>query len=260
MPNSIKNEQFSEGENRISPSLKAKIDPARLPRHVAVIMDGNGRWAKQRGLPRVAGHRAGASAVREVVEAGRELGVQYLTLYAFSSENWKRPRHEVRALMALLRKFMRDELKEMLHYGISMKVIGRMDMLPPQIQEEVLEMISKTAHCDKMTVVLALSYGGRMEIVDAARKIAEECVAGKLRPSDIDERALSQRLYLPECPEPDLLIRTSGECRLSNFLLWQLSYSEIYFVPVLWPDFSREEFCRALIEYQKRERRFGGIS
>jgi undecaprenyl diphosphate synthase len=260
MPKFAKREKFDGPAKAIPPLLKAQIDPARLPRHVAVIMDGNGRWAKLRGLPRVAGHRAGANAVREVVEAARELEISYLTLYAFSHENWKRPKQEVSSLMALLRRYMREELKEMLHYEIGVKVIGRLDMLPPKLREELEDMIAKTAHCRKMTVVLALSYGGRMEIVDAARKIAEEYSAGSLSLSDIDEQTFARHLYLPDCPEPDLLIRTSGECRLSNFLLWQLSYSEIYFVQVLWPDFTKEDFCRAIIEYQKRDRRFGGVS
>jgi undecaprenyl diphosphate synthase len=223
-------------------------------------MDGNGRWAQKRNLPRVAGHRAGADAVGEVVEAARELEVRYLTLYAFSNENWKRPKREVSALMALLRRFMKDELDEMLHYEIGMRVIGRTDMLPEKVREEVQYTIAKTAHCKKMTVVLALSYGGRTEIVDAARRIAERCKAGELNASDIDEELFAEHLYLPDCPEPDLLIRTSGESRLSNFMLWQLSYSEILFTQTLWPDFTKEEFCRAIIDYQARDRRFGGIS
>jgi undecaprenyl diphosphate synthase len=255
-----KTERFDGPENPISESLKAKVDPAKVPAHVAIIMDGNGRWAQKRKLPRVAGHRAGADSVREVVEAARELGVRYLTLYAFSSENWKRPKREVSALMALLRRFMKDELDEMLHYGIGMRVIGRTDMLPERVRKEVLDTIAKTSHCQKMTVVLALSYGGRTEIVDAARRVAERCKTGELEPSDIDEELFAQHLYLPECPEPDLLIRTSGESRLSNFMLWQLSYSEILFTQTLWPDFSKEEFCRAILDYQARDRRFGGIS
>jgi len=254
-----KTERFDGPENPIPPKIKAEIDTGRLPKHVAVIMDGNGRWAKKRNMPRVAGHRAGADAVREVVETARELGIRYLTLYAFSSENWKRPKREVNALMSLLRRFMREELEEMSHYGIGMRVIGRTDMLPPKLLQELQDTISKTAHCEKMTVVLALNYGGRTEIVDAARKIAERCKAGELDPSNIDEELFAKHLYLPECPEPDLLIRTSGESRLSNFMLWQLSYSEIWFTPTLWPDFTKEEFCRAIIEYQNRDRRFGGI-
>ncbi len=259
MPKSMKSEKFDGPAKAIAPALKAQIDPARLPRHVAIIMDGNGRWAKRRGLPRIAGHRAATNAVREVVEASRELGISYLTLYAFSQENWKRPKDEVRGLMTLLRRYMREELKEMLHYGIGMKVIGRIDMLPPRLRDEVQDMIDKTAHCTRMTVVLALSYSGRMEIVDAARKLAEKVKAGELQPSEIDEEVFAEHLYLPECPEPDLLIRTSGEYRLSNFLLWQLSYAEFCFVPVLWPDFTKEDLCRAIIEYQKRDRRFGGV-
>ena len=260
MAKSLKKAEHFEGpEKPIRPTLKAKIDPIKLPRHVAVIMDGNGRWAKKRNMPRVAGHRAGANAVREVVEAARELGIRYLTLYAFSNENWKRPKREVSALMSLLRRFMKDEIEEMLHYGIGMRVIGRADMLPERVQRELRETMASTEHCDKMTVILALSYGGRMEIVDAARKIAERCVAGELSPSEVDEELFAKHLYFPDCPEPDLLIRTSGESRLSNFMLWQLSYSEIWFTPTLWPDFTKEEFCRAIIDYQNRDRRFGGI-
>jgi undecaprenyl diphosphate synthase len=255
-----KNEKFQGPEKPIPPALKSQVDPARVPRHVAVIMDGNGRWAHKRGLPRVAGHRAGARTVREVVEASRELGVRYLTLYTFSSENWKRPKQEVRALMSLLRKYMQDELEEMLHYRIGMRVIGRIETLPPKLRDEIQDIVAKTSHCDKMTVILALSYSGRMEIVDAARKMAARCQAGELKPSDIDEKLFAEHLYLPECPEPDLLIRTSGEYRLSNFMLWQLSYSELYITPTLWPDFSKKDFCRAIIDYQKRDRRFGGVS
>ena len=198
--------------------------------------------------------------MREVVEAARELEIRYLTLYAFSSENWKRPKREVNALMRLLGIYMRDELEEMLHYDIGMKMMGRIDMLPPKLKAEVEQTIKKTEKCNKMTVVLALNYGGRMEIVDAVKKIAAQCKKGKLEPSDIDEDLISRHLYVPECPEPDLLIRTSGESRLSNFMLWQVSYSEISFVPTLWPDFTKEEFCRAIIDYQDRDRRFGGIT
>ncbi len=261
MAKSLKKKKHFDGpEKPISPALKAQVDSARLPRHVAVIMDGNGRWARKRGLPRVAGHRAGADAVREIVEASRELGIRYLTLYTFSNENWKRPKREVNALMGLLRKYMQDELEEMLHYGIGMKVMGRIDMLPPKLRDEIEDTMAKTSHCDKMTVVLALSYGGRTEIVDAVRKIAARCRDGDLKPSDINEDLFARHLYLPDCPEPDLLIRTSGECRLSNFMLWQLSYSEIFITPILWPDFTKEELCRAIIDYQKRDRRFGGIT
>lgn len=252
-------ERIEGPEKPIPKALKAKINLERLPKHVAVIMDGNGRWAKKRKLPRLAGHRAGAEAVREVVEAARELEIRYLTLYAFSSENWKRPKTEVQGLMGLLRKFMKEQIGEMLHYGIGFQVMGRIDMLPQKVRDEVEDTMAKTAQCDKMTVVLALSYGGRMEIVDATRKIAERCKAGKIKPSDIDEKLFAQHLYLPDCPEPDLLIRTSGEYRLSNFMLWELSYSEIWFTPTLWPDFTKEEFCKAIIDYQKRDRRFGGI-
>ncbi|GAB4342510.1 MAG: isoprenyl transferase [Candidatus Abyssubacteria bacterium] len=252
--------KFEGPEKPIPPALKALVDPARVPRHIAIIMDGNGRWAKQRRRPRVAGHRAGVTAVREAVEGARELGVRYLTLYTFSSENWKRPKREVSALMKLLSEFMKQELEEMLHYRIGMRVIGRLEMLPEKLREEIRETIQKTAHCDKMTVVLALSYGSRVEIVDAVRRIAARCKSGELEPEEIDEKVFAEHLYYPECPEPDLLIRTSGERRLSNFMLWQLSYSEIYFTPTLWPDFTKEELCQAIIDYQKRDRRFGGVS
>ena len=255
-----KRKRFSGPERPIPLAIKAQIDFSSLPTHVAIIMDGNGRWARSKGLPRIAGHRAGAKTVREVVEASREIGVRYLTLYTFSNENWKRPQDEVQALMNLLRAYMRDELEEMLHYGIGMNVMGRIDMLPPKLQAEIRDTVAKTADCDKMTVILALSYSGRMEIVEATRKIAARCQSGELQPSDIDEKLLADHLYLPGCPEPDLLIRTSGESRLSNFMLWQLSYSEIYFTPTLWPDFTKEDFCRAVIDYQKRDRRFGGIA
>jgi undecaprenyl diphosphate synthase len=242
-------------EKPIPREIKAQVNLTRLPRHVAIIMDGNGRWANKRGLPRLAGHRAAVNAVREVVEACRELGIRYLTLYTFSTENWKRPQAEIKALMGLLRRYMKDELEEMLHYGTGMKVMGRLDMLPPKLQDEIRETMGKTARCDKMTTILALSYGGRTEIVNAAREIAMRCRAGEIAPSDIDEKLFAQHLYLPDCPEPDLLIRTSGESRLSNFMLWQLSYAEILFTPTLWPDFTKEEFCRAIIDYQKRDRR-----
>ncbi len=255
-----KMKRFEGPEKPIPPALKALVDPTRVPRHIAVIMDGNGRWAKQRRRPRVAGHRAGVGAVREVVEGARELGIRYLTLYTFSSENWKRPKREVSALMGLLSKFMKDELDEMLHYRIGMKVIGRLEMLPEKLREEIRDTMEKTAHCDKMTVVLALSYGGRVEIVDAVRRIAFRCKNGELDPEAIDEKVVAAHLYFPECPEPDLLIRTSGERRLSNFMLWQLSYSEIYFTTTLWPDFTKEELCQAIIDYQKRDRRFGGVT
>lgn len=255
-----KKTRFEGPEKPIPPELKDRVDPARLPRHVAVIMDGNGRWAQKRRLPRIAGHKAGVKTVRDVVEAARELEIRYMTLYAFSSENWKRPKKEVNALMRLLRAYIRDELDEFIHYGIGVKVMGRLDMLPPRLKEEVEQAVKKTEQGDKMTLVVAFSYGGRTEIVDAVKKIATEYRRGRIKLSDINEDLISRNLYVPECPEPDLLIRTSGESRLSNFMLWQVSYSEISFVPTLWPDFTKEEFCRVLIDYQERDRRFGGIT
>lgn len=227
------------------------------PRHVAVIMDGNGRWAKARLLPRIAGHKRGADAVRRIVEAAWEFGVEYLTLYAFSSENWKRPEEEVGGLMSLLRIYLRSELDELDRNGVRVRVIGDRRRLPPDICRMIAEAEARTIGNSRLTLILAVSYGGQGEIVQAARRLAEDVAAGRLRPEDIDESRFASCLETAGIPDPDLVIRTSGEQRLSNFLLWQAAYAELVFTDTLWPDFGREEFAAALREFQARDRRFG---
>jgi undecaprenyl diphosphate synthase len=230
------------------------------PQHVAVIMDGNGRWARERGLARGKGHEAGAESVRAVVRACRDHGVRYLTLYAFSVENWKRPRTEVQGLMQLLRRFM-DQQEHLLHeQQIRLRIMGRLEDLPRPVQSRLRHVMEKTAHYDAGELILALSYGGRTEIATAARRIAEKVRDGVLDPASIDESTVAAHLYLPDVPDPDLMIRTSGEMRLSNFLLWQLSYAELYVTPVLWPDFREAEFAAAIASYRGRDRRFGGLA
>ncbi len=231
-----------------------------LPKHVAVIMDGNGRWAEKHAFPRVRGHRKGAESVRTIVTLCRKLGIGYLTLYAFSEENWKRPPHEVNALMKLLGSFLKRELKEMKENGIRLNVIGRPEKLPAATRKVLQDTIRETSHGSNMVLTLALSYGGRQEILDAVRAIARKVQNGAMDPSDISEDQFSGSLYTSGMPDPDLLIRTSGEYRISNFLLWQISYSEIYITPTLWPDFGEAEFLKALSEYQKRDRRFGTVA
>lgn len=229
-----------------------------IPRHIAVIMDGNGRWAKQHGLPRVEGHIAGAERVREVLRYAREFGVEYMTLYAFSTENWKRSKEEVDALMDLLSRFIDSYLDEMKQNGVRLLVTGRIDGLPERVANDLKRAMAETASLTGHTLILALNYGGRSEIADAAKKIAEEVRHGRLDPVKIDEQLFSRYLYLPDVPDPDLMIRTSGEFRLSNFLLWELSYAEFYVTDTYWPDFDREEFRKAIESYSKRDRRFGG--
>lgn len=236
-----------------------ELDPEKLPRHVAIIMDGNGRWAKSRALTRIRGHEEGAESVRSIVRASREIGIQWLTLYAFSEENWKRPRYEIEALMKLLRRFLAAELEELLENGIRLQCIGRIHKLPRGVQRSLAESTRKTSHNNGMVLTLALSYGGRQEITDALGGIAAQLASGELKPGDISEELVSRHLYTSSMPDPDLLIRTSGECRVSNFLLWQIAYTEIYITPIHWPDFRKEEFLKALQEYQRRERRFGGL-
>lgn len=233
-------------------------DKLAVPRHIAVIMDGNGRWAKQRGLPRVEGHIAGAERVREVLRYAREFGVEYMTLYAFSTENWKRSREEVDALMDLLSRFIDGYLDEMKQNNVRLLVTGRIDGLPERAANDLKRAMAETASLTGHTLMLALNYGGRSEIADAAKKIAEEVRHGRLDPVKIDEQLFSRYLYLPDVPDPDLMIRTSGEFRLSNFLLWELSYAEFYVTDTYWPDFDREEFRKAIESYSKRDRRFGG--
>lgn len=235
------------------------LDLARLPRHVAVIMDGNGRWARQRRLPRVEGHRAGIASVRATVETAARLELTALTLYAFSTENWKRPHLEVATLMALLKEYLRRELKTLLDNDIMFRVVGRMDGLDSSVQRELQSALDATAHCKGMVFNIALNYSGRTELADAMRSLAAEVKAGRLQPEEIDEAAIEARLYTAGLPDPDLLIRTSGEMRISNYLLWQIAYSEIYVTPVLWPDFRARDFLEAIAEFQKRERRYGGV-
>jgi undecaprenyl diphosphate synthase len=235
--------------------LARQIHPDRLPRHVAIIMDGNGRWAGQRHLPRVEGHRAGIDAVRDVVETSARLGLQVLTLYAFSVENWKRPASEINTLMMLLKRYLRSELSTLLTNDIRFKVIGRSDELAPDILQELRSAEEKTARNNGMLFNIALNYSGRTEIVDAARRAIE---AG-IRPDALDERRFADLLYTAGQPDPDLLIRTSGEMRVSNFLLWQIAYAEIWVTDTFWPDFRCRHLLEAVLAYQKRDRRFGGV-
>ena len=230
-----------------------------IPRHIAIIMDGNGRWAKERGLPRLEGHRAGAESVREVMEACIELGVEYLTLYAFSSENWSRPATEVSALMSLLDRFLNEKAKDLDRQNVRLLAIGQLDRLPAKTRALIERIQVRTANNTKMTLVLALSYGGREEIVAAARSLATDAVAGKISPADIDAELFASRLQTAGIPDPDLLVRTSGEMRVSNFLLWQISYAEIIIVKKFWPDFRQRDLAEAVQEYQRRHRRFGAL-
>ena len=235
------------------------MDLANLPKHVAIIMDGNGRWAKKRALNRIRGHEEGSESVRTIVRASREIGIRWLTLYAFSEENWKRPKLEVEALMRLLKRFMVSELEEMLENGIRFRVIGRVQKLPKDVQRTLRETVNKTSRNQDMVLTLALSYGGRQELADAVAGIAKQIESGALSSRDISEVTISRHLYTADMPDPDLLIRTSGEMRISNFLLWQIAYTEIYTTPTQWPDFRKEEYEKALEAYQRRERRFGGV-
>ena len=241
------------------PSTVEGLDPTRLPRHVAIIMDGNGRWAKGRGLPRVMGHRAGIKSVRTVVTTARELGIEALTLYAFSVENWKRSRQEVDTLMRLLDDYLRRELPTLLKNQVGLNVIGRIEGLPPRVQAHLASVVAQTRPGAKMILTLALNYGGRAEILDAVRRVAAEIAAHRLRAEALDEAMFSRYLYTYGLPDPDLLIRTSGELRVSNFLLWQISYTELYITPTLWPDFGTPQFVDALRAFQQRDRRFGAV-
>ena len=236
-------------------ALAREIDFERLPSHVAMIMDGNGRWAAQRHLPRVEGHRAGIDSVRDVVETSARLGIEVLTLYAFSMENWKRPRAEVNTLMMLLKRYIRLEIGALNKNNIRFRVIGRIDDLAPDVQTELELGIRQTASNTGMLFNIALNYGGRAEIVDAARR----AIAAGISPESLDERQFSEFLYTAGQPDPDLLIRTSGEMRVSNFLLWQIAYAEIWVTDTLWPDFRRRDLLQAIVAYQKRDRRYGGI-
>lgn len=230
-----------------------RIDPTRVPRHIAIIMDGNGRWAKQRHMPRIFGHRAGVTSVRDVVRACGELGVKVLTLYAFSAENWARPTNEVQALMRLLEEYLRRELPELQKNHVQLRAIGRLEGLPTRAQDELTRVRELTSRNKGLVLNLALNYGGRQEIVDACNRLLRE------RVKRVDETDFARHLYTADCPDPDLLIRTSGELRISNFLLWQLAYTEFWVTPVSWPDFRRLHLYEAIVSYQQRERRFGGL-
>ena len=242
-------------------ALAKTVDPDRLPAHIAIIMDGNGRWARRRNMPRAAGHRAGVEPVRIAVETCSRLGLQALTLYAFSTENWKRPRAEVDMLWRLLRLYLHRELPEIMRNGVRFTCMGRLDGLPDQVRQEIEIAIDATARNRGMRLNVALNYSGRAELVDAVNAIVEDArLEGRLRDLHIDEAAIASHLYTAGLPDPDLLIRTSGEMRVSNFLLWQIAYAELYVTETLWPDFRRVDLLHAILDYQKRDRRFGGLN
>ena len=234
-----------------------RLDPANIPRHVAIIPDGNGRWAESRGLPRSVGHSRGTEVVREVVRAAHELGIKQLTLYAFSTENWERPRDEVEAIMGLLDHYISEESEELDANGIQVRTIGRLHVLKPGLQRSVRTLVTRTASNDQMVLTFALSYSGRAEIVDAVRAIARRVESGGFDQEAIEEKDIREVLYAPDLPDPDLLIRTGAEHRISNFLLWQIAYTELWMTDALWPDFTKQDLVEAVAEYQRRERRFG---
>ena len=239
--------------------LLAGLDRERLPRHVAIIMDGNGRWAQRRGLPRTFGHRAGMESIRDVVRLSARLGIGYLTLYAFSTENWKRPREEVNFLMNLLVEYLHREIDELCSNNVRIHPIGLLSELPAEARRALQVAVERSKNNDGLTLNLALNYGGRSELVEAVRAIAREVAAGRMAPDAVDEAAVAARLYTAGQPDPDLLIRPAGDYRVSNFLLWQLAYTEFWLTPVMWPDFRRIHLLQALVDYQRRERRFGGL-
>jgi undecaprenyl diphosphate synthase len=240
--------------------LRKKINLNKLPSHVAIIMDGNGRWAQQRGLDRVFGHQQGVTALREVIETAAELGIKFLTLYAFSTENWGRPDEEVSALMRIMVQSLNKETDTLIQNNIRLKTIGDVDRLSADVRERLFETIQLTSVCTGLNLVVALSYSSRWEIVEAARKLSQDVKNGSLNSDKIDENEFEKYLTTSGIPDPELIIRTSGELRISNFLLWQVAYSEFYFTNVLWPDFGKDEFYKAIIDFQKRERRFGKTS
>jgi undecaprenyl diphosphate synthase len=237
-----------------------QIIPDKVPKHIAIIMDGNGRWAKQKGMPRVLGHRSGVKSVREVTEAAAQVGVEYLTLYAFSTENWNRPPAEVTALMSLLVETIKGEIRDLNKNGVRLLAIGDIEALPAGTYKALMDGIEKTKNNTRISLVLALNYSAKWEILHATRMLATQAAAGTLNPADIDEAAFENVLSTKGIPDPELLIRTSGETRISNFLLWQIAYAELYFTPVFWPDFGKEELLEAISDYQNRERRFGKTS
>jgi undecaprenyl diphosphate synthase len=240
--------------------MKEKIIMERIPQHIAVIMDGNGRWAKKQGMARVFGHKNAVKAVRDITEGAGELGVKYLTLYAFSTENWNRPKEEVFALMELLSRTIKSEVPNLHKNNVRVTTIGNTEQLPKDCREELQKAMEVTKYNTGLTLVLALSYSGRREIIDAAKRLAEDAAEGKINSDQIDDALFSSYLHTNQMPDPELIIRTSGEFRLSNFLLWQLAYSELYFTDVLWPDFRKEHLYQAVLDYQSRERRFGKTS
>jgi len=240
--------------------IETQINLSKLPKHVAVIMDGNGRWAKQRGKLRIFGHKNGVEAVRATVKTSAELGIEVLTLYAFSTENWKRPKKEVDMLMSLLISSLKKELKLFIKNNISLRTIGNIDMLPKKAQKELNEVVEKTKNNSKLILNLALSYSSREEIVNAFKNISKKIVNNELSIKEIDENVINNHLYTRNLPNVDLVIRTSGEKRISNFLLWQIAYAELYFTNIFWPDFNKEEYYKAILDYQQRERRFGKTS
>ena len=242
-----------------SPSADEIRGRGNLPRHVAIIMDGNGRWARARGVPRLMGHREGRKSVREVVRGSAELGVEVLTLYAFSTENWNRPRREVQALMTILRQALTQERVELREQNVRLQIIGRLEDLPPPVRQTIAETQDYLAGSNGLLLNLALSYGGRLEIVDAVRRIMADPLLERLPPSQVDETLFGSYLYTAGLPDPDLLIRTSGEMRISNFMLWQLAYTELWVTPTLWPDFRRRHLFQAIADYQNRDRRFGRV-
>jgi undecaprenyl diphosphate synthase len=253
----VTNPNLSKKNTIPDQTASKRVTLENLPRHLAIIMDGNGRWAKERNLSRIEGHRAGAESVRVIVRSCRKIGIPVLTLYAFSKENWQRPSREVQALWQLLSRYLKSELKEMLENSIRLNAIGDIQELPKSVHRLLVETMEKTGANRDMILNLALSYSGRSEIVRAAQKLAASCLAKELQPAEIDEVIFSNNLFTADMPDPDLLIRTSGEQRISNFLLWQMAYTELYVSPVYWPDFREPELMEALADYQRRERRFG---
>lgn len=250
---------FLRGKKTNNTSLKQHLDKAKLPKHVAIIMDGNGRWAAKRGLPRSAGHRAGVESLRSIVQTCCELEIPVLTVYAFSTENWKRPQEEVNTLMKLLTQYLQTEIGELHQKNIKINPIGRLDSLPESAKKELVRAASLTKNNNRLILNIALNYGGRAEIVDAVKSICEKVLEGTFSPDEISEETIAEHLYTKNLPDPDLLIRPSGEYRLSNFLLWQVAYTEFWASEVLWPEFSSEHFIQALLDYTNRERRFGGL-
>jgi len=255
-PDTSSRSEFFSGKR--GSALLLEFDPSRTPTHVAVIMDGNGRWAEKRGLPRLAGHRAGAKAVREVIAAAIELDIAYLTIFSFSSENWSRPKDEVSGLMTLFVEVLERELVNLERLNVRVRVIGALDGLPEATRAAFMRCMDRTADNPGMTLVVALNYGGRTDITNAARAIAEDVAAGRLSPDQVVEDSITSRLSTAGIPDPDIVVRTSGEMRVSNFLLWEIAYSELWVTATLWPDFNRTDLLKAVVDFQKRSRRFGG--